>query len=192
MRLALVLLSVAACGVPSKLDCLETGCPAGKQCNPNTGVCLSTGAGGGAGGGKSSGGGAGGSGGGFSSVGGGSGGGGQGGAGGGSSATIRVRLTWQTQYCNPNTCDDCVLEAVVAPLESMTSAAVPFSAYTAWKSGRYAGCSFPALTGEAYLIDCTGNCNATSEQCTAPSGTVTRRKYACTMPDGVAGSTWSP
>jgi hypothetical protein len=64
---------------------VKVGCPTGKSCNPNTGVCLTTGSGGGSGGGSSSVGGGNGAGGG-SSAGGGSGGGSSvgGGAGGGS------------------------------------------------------------------------------------------------------------
>lgn len=192
MRFAL-LLCLAACGSytpPS--ECTKTGCPTGKKCNPNTGLCLAASAGGGQGGGASSGGGQGGAGGGSTGSGGGSAGGTGGGqGGGGASASIRVQLTWEAQFCSATTCADCTKSAIVAP--QGPAALVPFNTYESWKPVRYNGCVFEPPTADSiYVIDCTSNCIEGTEQCTTPTGPVTRKKYTCYPPDGTSGFTWTP
>lgn len=179
----LALFVLVSCGPAIVETCKAAGCPSGKQCNVNTGVCVAkSGAGGGVGG---SGGGISGTGGGSSGVGGGTAGGAAGG--GGSSAMTSVRISWDLQSCDPATCSDCSVSNC-APAAKR----VRVDDLNAWKTGRYAGCT--TTTGAIdSLIDCTGNCHETTEPCADVTGTVQRKTQTCVLPDGVAsGCAWTP
>ncbi len=199
----LMLVCFVACGGQPSTDCNDTGCKAGKWCNPNTGLCvtpLAAGGGhGGTGGGASSaGGGAGGSGGhggGTVSTGGGSGGGGF------SGPTVDVIAEWDMTQCQTiaSTCGSLADYCFTTSRCKTAAYRLPASQVESWRLSRYSTCVIrDALQAEQLgdcgpgckVVDCTQNCAEMDQQCSNGS---TMRARQCAYPDGAAADcSWTP
>ncbi len=188
----LVLVLLVGCGHAAPVDCNETGCKAGKWCNPNTGVCVTpAGTGGGGGHASDSGGGTGGSAGG---VGGGMSGSGGGGGGGVTSDIVAVRVLWDTRTC-PNDCSDCFINpGIASPTADKPGINVLKTTLESWMAARYASCIAvqPNTALSQFTINCRYLCIERSEQCVTVTGPVDRKTFDCPLPYGVSGNTWTP
>lgn len=163
-------LLLLACGAPVETNCRTTGCPAGKTCNVNTGVCVS----GVGGGGGSAGGGT-----------GGSGGGSGGGAGGGSGSVFA-----SVKYSYDNCTAGCPVVCTVAVCQSQVEQMLPAK----WDSVRTAlpsNCSVTQVTANKYEADCTALCPVHVNNCQGNN----YDQHSCDAPPPggiVDGCGWTP